>query len=123
KKQVVDDTLDYLGIDKSKIIQVFNKIDLVDDINSENEEYILMSIKENIGVDRLLIAVESMLRSRLENIELLIPYKNTDILATIYANGEDISEDYKEFGVYVKGYIKKEKLYLVKKYFVKKWDE
>ncbi|MGL4912937.1 MAG: HflX GTPase family protein [Romboutsia sp.] len=120
KKQVVDDTLDYLGIDKSKIIQVFNKIDLVDDINSENEEYILMSIKENIGVDRLLIAVESMLRSRLENIELLIPYKNTDILATIYANGEDISEDYKEFGVYVKGYIKKEKLYLVKKYFVKK---
>ena len=120
KKQVVDDTLDYLGVDKSKIIQVFNKIDLVDEINSENEESILISIKENIGVDRLLIEVESMLRSRLENIELLIPYKNTDILATIYANGEDISEDYKELGVYVKGYIKKEKLYLVKKYFVKK---
>lgn len=119
KKQVVDDTLDYLGIDKSKIIQVFNKIDLVDDINSENEESILMSIKDNIGIDRLLIEVESMLRSRLEKIELSIPYKDTDILATIYANGEDISEDYKEFGVYVKGYIKKEKLYLVKKYFVK----
>ena len=120
KKLVVDNTLDYLGVDKSKIIRVFNKIDLVDDISSENEESILMSIKDNRGIDRLLIEVESMLRSRLEKIELSIPYKDTDILATIYANGEDISEDYKEFGVDVKGYIKKEKLYLVKKYFTRK---
>ena len=98
---VVDDTLDYLGVDKSKIIQVFNKIDLVEDISSENEESILMSIKDNVGIDRLLIEVESMLRSRLEKIELLIPYEATEILSIIYANGEDIIEDYKEFGVYI----------------------
>lgn len=101
KKMVVDDTLDYLGVDKSKIIQVFNKIDLVEDISSENEESILMSIKDNVGIDRLLIEVESMLRSRLEKIELLIPYEATEILSIIYANGEDIIEDYKEFGVYI----------------------
>ncbi|MGL5150760.1 MAG: HflX GTPase family protein [Clostridium sp.] len=120
KKLVVDNTLDYLRVDKSKIIQVFNKIDLAEDISGENEESILMSIKDNIGIDRLLIEVESVLRSRLEKIELSIPYKDTDILASIYEYGGDISEEYKDSGVYVKGYIKKEKLYLVKKYFIRK---
>lgn len=64
--------------------------------------------------------MESMLRSRLEKIELLITYKDRGILESIYANGEDISEEYKESGLYVKGNIKKEKLYLVEKYFIRK---
>lgn len=105
KKLVVDNTLHYLGVDKNKIIQVFNKVDLVGDISTQKEESILISVKDNININRLLIKVESMLRSRLEEIVLLIPYEDTDILATIYANGEDISEDYKEVGICVKGYI------------------
>ncbi len=122
KKLVVDNTLDYLGVDKNKIIEVFNKSDLVEDISIQDKESILMSAKDNINMDRLLIKVESMLKRRLEPIELLIPYEATEILSIIYANGEDIIEDYKEFGVYIKGYIKKEKLYLVKKYFIKNQD-
>ena len=118
KKLVVDNTLDYLGVDKNKIIQVFNKVDLVEDVSTQQEESILISVKDNININRLLIKVESMLKSRLEEIELLIPYEDTDILSTIYANGEDISEDYKEVGICVKGYIKKEKAYLVKKYYI-----
>ena len=120
KKLVVEDTLDYLGIDKNKIIDIFNKADLLEDTSTQNEEPILISVKDNININKLLLKVESMLRSRLEEIELLIPYEDTDILATIYTNGEDISEDYKEIGIFVKGYIKKEKYYLIEKYCIEK---
>lgn len=120
KKLVVEDTLDYLGIDKNKIIDIFNKADLLEDTSTQNEETILISVKDNININKLLLKVESMLRSRLEEIELLIPYEDADILATIYTNGEDISEDYKEIGICVKGYIKKEKYYLIEKYCIEK---
>ncbi|MGL5694220.1 MAG: HflX GTPase family protein [Peptostreptococcaceae bacterium] len=120
KKLVVEDTLDYLGIDKNKIIDIFNKADLLEDTSTQNEEPILISVKDNININKLLLKVESMLRSRLEEIELLIPYEDADILATIYTNGEDISEDYKEIGICVKGYIKKEKYYLIEKYCIEK---
>ena len=120
KKLVVEDTLDYLGIDKNKIIDIFNKADLLEDTSTQNEEPILISVKDNININKLLLKVESMLRSRLEEIELLIPYEDADILATIYTNGEDISEDYKEIGICVKGYIKEEKYYLIEKYCIEK---
>ncbi len=120
KRQVVSDTLDYVGVDKSKIIEVFNKADLVEDMSVQSEDSILISVKDNTNINRLLSKVEYMLKSRFEEIELLIPYENSEILATIYTNGEDISEVYEESGICVKGYIKKEKYYLVETYSIKK---
>lgn len=119
QRQVVNETLDYLKIDKNKIIEVFNKADIVDDIRYEYKKEILISVKNNINIDKLLIEVEHLLRSKLKKIELVVPYTDADVLSIIYKNGEDIEEEYKEDSIYVRGYIRKEKYYSIEQYLIK----
>lgn len=117
QRKVVNDTLDFLGIDRSKVIEVFNKIDLVKDRSiEENKKTISVSGKYGTNIDELLTEVENFFRSNLEKIELIIPYNDVGALSIIYKYGENIIQEYKENGIHVKGYIRKEKYYYIAKY-------
>lgn len=107
KKQVVDDILDLLKIDKSKIIEVFNKSDIVDSSTLiKHKDDNVVSIKENINVDIILKKVESILEKEMKEFEVKIPYDKSSIIPMLYSYGANITKEITLDGIILKGSIK-----------------
>lgn len=119
-QQVVYDTLQMLEITKKPIIAVFNKMDLCEDehiyIKTPVDAQVKISAQKGGNIKELLENIEALLQDRLQEIELLLPYKDASILSYVHDNGERIQEEYREEGIYLKGYIPKDKYYKVKDY-------
>lgn len=115
KKQVVDDTLDLMKIDRSKIIEVFNKCDLMKNESIE-EEVILVSIEQGINIEKIEDAIEVKLKQSLEKIEIKLPYNKSSLISIIYGYAESLVEEHKDDGIILKGYIYKSKYDIIQKY-------
>ncbi len=115
KKQVVDDTLDLMKIDRSKIIEVFNKCDLMKNESIE-EEVILVSIEQGINIEKIEEAIEVKLKQSLEKIEIKLPYNKSSLISIIYGYAESLVEEHKDDGIILKGYIYKSKYDIIQKY-------
>lgn len=95
-----------LGIEGTKILTVFNKMDKVDidDIlinpkHSENKIYV--SARRLEDKDRLLKAIEENLPEKFYNVTLLIPYANADVLSDILNTHKGENLEYLNDGVKV----------------------
>lgn len=87
---VVNETLKNLGIQNKPTINVFNKIDLVEDkfelnaIESKHENSILISAKRGININHLLGHFEKILQELSQQFVLRIPYSDSDKLSKLY---------------------------------------
>ena len=111
--KVVYETLDMLlkGASK-KIITIFNKIDKLPDpddrlglLDKRACETLQISAKEELGLDQINKAIDSILREDRKYIELLIDYKDMAKLAHIKATGEILEEKYLDNGVWIRAYV------------------
>lgn len=119
-QKVVYDTLQMLGANEKPIIAVLNKIDICEEdyihVSTPVDAQVKISAKNKDNIKELLESIEELLKNRLENIKLLIPYKNASILSYIHENGENIQEQYLEDGIYIQGYMDKDRYYKVKEF-------
>lgn len=76
--QVTLDTLKQIGANNIPMINVFNKCDLLEQLE---EEQLYISCKEDIGVDALLEEVVEKLYPKDCDVELLIPYSKLSVVA------------------------------------------
>ncbi|MGL4796829.1 MAG: HflX GTPase family protein, partial [Paraclostridium sp.] len=115
KLHIVNDTLNLMKIDESKVIEVFNKCDLIDtqDIDEDN---IYISVKEKINIDYLLGQVEEVLKNRLKKFKIKVPHDKSNIISILYDYAEEISEEACSDGVILKGYIHKNKYNNIESY-------
>lgn len=108
----VYETLRQLKIEDKPIITVFNKLDKLEknpvlkDLRADATVFV--SAVEEMGFDNLLSIIESKLRERQVYIESVIPYKDTGLLADIRACGQLMEEEYKEDGIWIKAYVRKQ---------------
>lgn len=116
KQEVVDNILDLMKIDKNKVIQVYNKIDLIelDVIKDENSVY--ASIEKNINIDKIIDKTEKILRGNLEKLELIIPYDKSNLIPIINEYGEGIVQEHTKDGILLKGYIEKNNYNMIASY-------
>ena len=112
KIHVVYDTLRKLGISDKPIISAFNKSDMVfwDEPVRDTmaEESISISAKTGEGIDRLLGAIEKILRERKVYYEGTVGYDNAGIIARVRKTGQILEEDYREDGIRIKAYVSPE---------------
>ena len=88
-----------IGVKDIPVVYAYNKIDLVDKINPENQEnHIYLSAKSSEGMDELTELVRKLAFSHYAHCEFLIPYAEGQIVAYFNENANVLSEDYEETG-------------------------
>ena len=104
---VVDDVLSELGAAGKDTIRVFNKIDLLNDIESagitnlENDS-IAVSAKRGDYMNLLLEQIKKKLFSGDRAAELLIPFEKGDLVSYLCEHTHILTREYRENGVYIK---------------------
>ncbi|SHF73691.1 GTP-binding protein HflX [Caldanaerobius fijiensis DSM 17918] len=106
KIKVVQNVLYDLGAAEKPILNVYNKIDLLDFVPQNDDKHIYISAKEKIGLDVLLKAIDDLVFTDVEIIEFNIPYKNISEYNYLKENAKIIEEKYGEKGIYVKAEVR-----------------
>ncbi|OON91115.1 MAG: GTPase HflX [Epulopiscium sp. Nele67-Bin001] len=101
--EVVNSTLEKLGIKDVPVITVYNKIDKTD--KPIPDDGIHISAKAKINLNALLEEIETILFENMKEFKALIPYKDSHIVAYCQANAEKLEVDYQESVVNVSGFI------------------
>lgn len=108
----VYETLRQLKIEDKPVITVFNKIDRLEGIPALKDLHadaaVFVSAVNGTGFEQLLSAIENKLRENQVYVERLIPYKDTGLLADIRTYGQLLEEEYKEDGIQIKAYVRRQ---------------
>ena len=105
----VYETLRKLEIQDKIIVTVFNKTDKLEteetlrDINSDYQ--VRISAKTGDGIDALMNTMETILRNQKIYMEKLYSYKEAGKIQTIRKYGQLLSEEYRDDGIFVTGYV------------------
>lgn len=107
QQQVTSELLDSLGCGDIPVIQVYNKIDMVENnsFTPMNNRAVFISAKDNIGINSLLDRIAEVLADKLVTLQLTIPYDKGQLLDTLRTQGNLISEEYTPEGISIKGTI------------------
>jgi GTP-binding protein HflX len=84
-----------IGADDVPELLVFNKVDLVPDVDLPPGAVAISAVTGE-GVDKLLLTVADRLRSLERVVELLVPYDRGDVLAALHREGEVLVETHEE---------------------------
>ncbi len=107
--EIVYETLDHLGVGNKPILTIFNKVDKVPDQHDYHDlraDYTVhASVKTGLGLDKVKDILATMLRGGKTYIEELVPYAEAGRIARIREQGELISEEYREDGIFIKAYV------------------
>lgn len=94
QSQVVYSVLDRLGAFGKPVIDVYNKTDLLEDLQPNSERTAFISAKDGRGVDELLLMVDSMLQPKLFLVKMTLDYAKGHVLALVREHGNDVEIDY-----------------------------
>ena len=105
----VYETLRKLEVRDKIIVTVFNKIDKLEEetvLKDFNSDYqVKISAKNGMGLDRLAEVLETILRNQKIYLEKLFSYTEAGKIQTIRKFGQLLSEEYREDGIFVTGYV------------------
>lgn len=105
----VYETLRNLQVGDKPVITVFNKQDRADSVETlrdfQADYTVKVSAKTGEGIPELLETIEAVLREQKIAIERLYEYKDTGKIQLIRRYGELLEEEYRENGVFVRGYV------------------
>ncbi len=118
QKQDVENVLGDLGIGKSldkNLIEVLNKIDLLDDssreaIKENNSEQLAISAVTGESCDELLEKIDAFFIASHEKISVDIDISDGKTLAWLHSHGENISIDYNESSIHVEALLSKKNI-------------
>lgn len=104
-------TLSELGIQGKPVITVFNKADLLTDQlilwDPRADRSVRISAKEGTGIEKLEDAIARFMHEGMVYIEKIFAFSDASIISRMHESG-NIVEEYREDGIFVKGYVKKE---------------
>lgn len=106
---IVYETLQNLEVKNKPIITAFNKQDrLVGEVilrDFKADKTLGISAKTGYGLEELQATIEEILRGQKVLVETVYPYAEAGKIQLIRKYGELLEEDYREDGIFVKGYV------------------
>jgi GTP-binding protein HflX len=104
--KVVEQELKKLKNKKSKVIKVFNKIDMLSkaelaDLKIIYPTALFVSAEQSLNLEILKFKLTELLKPQLTKVELLLPYEQAGWIAEIHQQGEVKNEKYKQDKVYL----------------------
>lgn len=117
--EVTQSILDDMGVEDTPVLTVLNKCDLVDEIpHIPSKHRVLISAKENKGLNELLDKISELLPVTQKRVTLLIPYTDGSLMDNIRRDGLIHSEEFLPDGIHVDALIDLKILSRVEKYKV-----
>ncbi|MEA3408381.1 MAG: GTPase HflX [Chloroflexota bacterium] len=127
KVDAVNDVLQEIDASDKPTIIALNKIDLIDPevvLNEEKHPFAMqnnpvgelqrqyrhvipISAEQGVGIEDLLVTLEEMLLEEMEDVDLVIPYKGSNLLDLWHKQGIIEREDYAQDGIHVHGKLPK----------------
>ncbi len=98
--KVVEAVLSDLGATGKPVIEVYNKVDLLTD--SGDFAGLGISVKENIGIDRLMKLIEDTAPGKKKEMCVLIPYTEGSLVSELHKNQKILSEEYTAEGTQIR---------------------
>lgn len=119
--EVTRNLLEELGCGEIPVLTVWNKADLCDYSQYPTTDHtVLISAKEQTGIDALLNAICKQLAEQIRVMDLLIPYTEGGLLDRIRRQGKILEESYEETGVRIRANIDVKMLKAVMPYLIEK---
>lgn len=113
----VEETLEQLGIKDKPILKVFNKIDLLDEIEMVNvyrDKYpdsIFVSAYKNMNIERLLDKLQSMYDRSSNEFTIFLPYEKSNLIQDLFALTEIEKQTDEDTGSYYNLKVQDENLF------------
>lgn len=98
--KVTEETIKDLGADEIPTLLLFNKIDLMDEL--ERSENIYASAKNGDGIDDLILRIKEEVFKNYVHCEMLIPYDKGEVLSHLMDNAKVTSTSYENEGTLIK---------------------
>ena len=101
QRETTLEVLKDLGVEGKQIIEVYNKIDRLEDqdLLPKSNATIGISAKRDIALDQLVALLRSELGHQLVELELLIPYSQGGIASQLHKQGVVLASEYQEQGI------------------------
>jgi len=102
-----------LKVDDKPIINVLNKVDLIDNgyllsrLQRNFDSTVTISALHEEGLDKLLHKIIQILEKRRVYVEFAFPYKRNDLISLVHSEGEVLGKDYLKDKVIVKARLNK----------------
>ncbi len=118
---VVNQELKRLAPKKTKIIKVFNKIDLLSpselqDLKLIYPNSIFISALKSIGIENLIDKLNYIIKDKMVKVQLNLPYDKANWIEKIHNNGQVLKEEYQKNNIYLEALIPKPTANRLKKY-------
>ncbi|MCM1257917.1 MAG: GTPase HflX [Roseburia sp.] len=106
---IVYETLQRLGIGDKKILTLFNKQDLRQDMEPLHDfsadKALSISAKFGRGLEEVKEVLEEFMREDKILVERVFPYDKAGLIQLVRSKGELLEEEYQPEGIYVKAYV------------------
>lgn len=101
--EVTENIISELGAEEKPRIYVYNKCDMIEGISYAvpRDNTVVVSAKENQGIDALLSMLEDVVHEGKRECRLLIPYSEQSVLNSIYKTSTVLNVEYRDDGVLV----------------------
>ncbi len=116
--KVTEEVITDLGSSGKPTLLVYNKCDLVNDYNnySSDTNGVFVSASSGLGIEELLLKIESVIRENKTEETLLIPYSDQYAVNNIYSEYIVLESEYTNDGVLIKTVLDKKGLGKYKKF-------
>ena len=103
-RKAVYEVLDEIGLKDKLILEVYNKMDLLESIPpvDSSKEHVFVSAQSGEGLADLLQRLESMLTVHHEAVYLTIPFNRGDLLSRLREQARVEAEEYQEDGIHLR---------------------
>ena len=114
-----------LGASDKPMLTVYNKCDKVPNLRffGESGNDVRISALKNIGLDKLLETMCSMLGNTRRKVNMLLPYSEGALVSKIRKEGAVLTEEYRDDGIFVEAVLDGRFLNNVKNYLLPEDDE
>jgi len=122
QRKTVLQTLEEIGAGEIPVINVYNKIDLLDDETlkeferSSDPASIFISAKEKIGFDTLIDSISAGITQSFTYVEVVLPFEEGRLVSLFHEKGHVESLEHDESGVRISGRLPVELLSFFEKY-------
>lgn len=116
--ETVYETLEALEVGDKPVYTLFNKVDKLEELEREGitveckdlraKKTLLISAREQRGFQEIKKLLEEFLHEKQMYVERLVPYTETGIIQLVRKYGSLLEEDYRDGGIFIRGYVPKE---------------
>lgn len=104
QKETTLAVLKELKVGEKKIIDVYNKVDRLTDVNlvPKYENSLGISARKGTNLEQLLQKIQDEVGATMKELELIIPYDKGNVSSQLHENATVIQSEYREEGIYLK---------------------